>query len=251
MNQPNFIVGVEQQPEELFGMWKSLGINTLSGIAQGRDPVAWVKAANAAGLYQIRPPVGDPSVDAGNPLLLAWSFPDEPDLKKIPVADLKAMKDATIPSQVVREVPWRMNLSGGYVLQLVSGGPTDQQYTAYLELADWVSHDLFPVAGWNGAIPLFSPTACIEKLRKLDPWNKPHLMYIECARQGLANLPNGGRSPTVAEMKLLIHQARKAKCKGMIYFPLQVESGFQWDATSPEIKVEIINQTFFGEDYGD
>ena len=242
MNPPDFIIGVEQQPEENFGLWKSLGVNTLSGIAQGRDPAAWVKAANAAGLYQIRPPVGDPSVDAGNPLLLAWSFPDEPDLKKIPVADLKAMKAASAAADTVRKVPWRLNLSGGYVLNLVAGGPTDAQYRDYLEQADWVSHDLFPVAGWDNAIGLFTPTACIDKLRRLDPWNKPHLMYVECARQGLANLRNGGRSTTVAEMQLLIHQARAARCRGIIYFPLQVESGFQWDATTPEIKMEIIRQ---------
>ena len=92
---PVFVIGVCQQaaayplPSGLvvdnFARWKERGVNTLVDIPSWSDGHGdqhdreWVDAATAAGLWQIRKPVGDLMADAANPFLLAWSSPDEID----------------------------------------------------------------------------------------------------------------------------------------------------------------------------
>lgn len=239
MTAPHYIIGVCQQPEESFSKWKQLGVNTLVDIPAGREPVAWTAAATAAEMFQIREPVGDPATDAGNPYLLAWSFPDEPDLKGITPAAMKAARDATAKAAAVRSVPWFLNLAGGMVMNLVPNSPPQVAYQALMANADWIANDLYPIAGWDGAIDLFQAGAAVDRLRD---WSggKPQLMYVECSRQGLTWLKDGGRCVTQAELRLLLLQAQSRQLKGIIYFPLQPQSGFRWDASPPEIKCEML-----------
>ncbi|MBS0363969.1 MAG: hypothetical protein JSR98_21560, partial [Proteobacteria bacterium] len=73
-----FVLGVWQQPASLMGTWAARGINTMVATPQGQDVLTWAKAADAAGLYQIRTASSDLSFDIGDPHLLAWSTQDEP-----------------------------------------------------------------------------------------------------------------------------------------------------------------------------
>lgn len=253
-NDP-FIIGVEQQPASSFQMWKTLGIDTLVNIPN--DPAnpntpeqdkAWVDAANDAGLNQIRKPVGDLREDAKNfsrfsdlpkdgynKRLLAWCHDDEPDLKGTPPdALLKRYADS-----VAFGVPWMLNVSGGIVLDLV---PTPKmgakEYAPYMSAADWISSDIYPVAGWNRNIDLFSVGLCIDRLRS---WNrgKPQLAYVECSKQNLAWLPDGGNAPTVDEVACIIRQALWQGCKGIIFFPQSLAGNgqpYKNDNTTPEMK---------------
>lgn len=235
-------IGVCQQPVESFSKWQDLGVDTLVGIPGsagkypiGSEPANWVAAANAAGLHQIREIVGKPEVDAANSLLLAWSHVDEPDLKGVSLEQLKFAHDTGRPADVVRPVPWFMNFAGGMVLAKVPNSPPSSWYQQASQQANWIGSDIYPVSGWNNALDLFTPGQCVDKLAGLCP-GKRQFMYVECCRQGLGWLPGGGRSPTVAEVNLICAQAERRKIAGIIWFPIQPEGGFLFDATTPDVK---------------
>lgn len=219
-NPPPFIIGVEQQPVENFAMLRDLGVNTLVRIPDGSDHAAWTDQANHYGFWQIRQIVGPPAVDAGNPLLLAWTYDDEPDLKKIPPAVLIAQRQAAANS--VRQVPWHVTLSGGMVLNLVPGqpGPGEAVYRQYLAAADLVGSDVYPIAGWNGQISLYTPGRCVDRLASWGAAPTSQLPYVECCRQNLPWLknPDGGRGVTPAELRLIAGQAIRRQCRGIVYF---------------------------------
>lgn len=217
-NPPPFIIGVEQQPVENFAMLRDLGINTLVRIPMGSDPSVWVAEANRYGFWQIRQVVGPPAVDAGNPLLLAWTYDDEPDLKKIPPAVLQAQRLAA--ANTVRQVPWHVTLSGGLILNLVPGGPDEATYRKYLAAADLVASDIYPVAGWNNQVSLYSPGRCVDRLASWGAVPTSQIVYVECARQNNAWLknPDGGRCVTPAELRLIAGQAIRRQCRGIVYF---------------------------------
>lgn len=240
--EPSFIFGVEQQPASSFNMWKSLGINTVSGIPN--DPKnpntpeqnqAWVDAASAAGLWQIRPPVGKMEDDALNPWLLAWSHPDEPDLKGINPNTLLQ----TYESENAHGKPWFLNVSGGILLGIYPPKKMGQlEYSPFLAAADWISHDIYPVAGWDGNISLFSVAGCMATLKSWVP-RKTQLCYIECSKQNLTWLPNGGRSATTFEFDCLMRQAIHNDARGVILFPQQIGGVYLNDNTVPEMKAKI------------
>lgn len=220
-NPPPFIIGIEQQPVENFAMLRDLGINTLVRIPAGSDPGQWAAEANRLGFWQVRQVIGSPAVDAGNPLLLAWTYDDEPDLKKIPPAVLLAQRDAAARiANPVRQVPWHVTLSGGLVLGLVAGGPDEATYRRYLATADLIGSDIYPVAGWNDQISLYSPGRCVDRLASWGAVPTSQLMYVECARQNNAWLknPDGGRCVTPQELRLIAGQAVRRQCRGIVYF---------------------------------
>lgn len=237
---PDFIIAVDQQPVSLQEQWQVLGCNTYWGIGQGEDQAAWVRNANRLGMYQVRAPVGDPAIDASNPLLLAWLFDDEPDLKGVIAAKLKAIRAGPDKAATVRSVPWALNFSGGLLSGLVKPSavpvaPPD--YPALCAQADWLSQDFYPVAGWNLApgADLFMPYRLTKQLQRDNP-GKPVFVYVEMSKQNLQFLPNGGRCATVHEFKVQLNAARKAGVKGIILFPEMVGGGFAWDNSPADLK---------------
>lgn len=240
---PDFVIAVDQQPTSLLEQWKVLGCNTVWGIGQGEDKAAWVKEANRLGLYQVRPPVGDPAIDCTNPYLLAWMHADEPDLHGVTADKLAANRDAPDKAATVRTVPWVVNLSGGLLGALVK--PSDfhvapPDYKALCACADWLSQDFYPVAGWNlepGA-DLFMPYRLTKQLQRDNP-GKPVFVYVEFSKQNLQFLPNGGRAPTAAEFKVQVYAARKSGAKGIILFPEMVGGGFAWDNSTADLKMAL------------
>lgn len=242
---PEFVIAVDQQPVALLEQWKVLGCNTLWGIGAGEDQTAWVREANRLGLYQVRPPVGDPAIDPCNPLLLAWLHGDEPDLKGITADRLAAIRAGPDKAATVRAVPWALNLSGGLLSGLVKPAALHvpaPDYRALCAQADWLSQDVYPVAGWNLAAgaDLFAPFRLTRQLQRDNP-GKEIFVYVEMSRQGLGWLPGGGRCSSVAEFKVQLRAARKAKVRGIILFPECVQDqAFQWDASPAELKQALI-----------
>lgn len=240
---PDFIIAVDQQPISLQEQWKVIGCNTLWGIGQGEDQAAWVREANRLGMYQVRAVVGDPAIDAANPLLLAWLHTDEPDLKGIPASKLKADRAGPDKAATVRSVPWAVNFSGGLLGGLVKPSavpvaPPD--YPALSAQAEWVGQDFYPVSGWNLApgADLFMPYRLTKQLQRDNP-GKPVFVYVEMSKQNLQFLPNGGRCATPSEFRLQLHAARKAGVKGIILFPEMVGGGFAWDNSPADLKMAL------------
>src|SRR3954470_21967671 len=74
----------------------------------------------------------------------------------------------------------------------------------------------------------------IDYLLELSGGQKPAFAYIESCNIRITSAKNG-TAPTANEMKAqawipVIHGA-----KGIVYFPLKIGGGFQWDATPPEL----------------
>jgi hypothetical protein len=230
---PAFIVAVCQQPATSFLDWKALGVNTLVDVPQNHDAAAWRDAANAAGLWQIRAPIGDLATDAKDPRLLAWSHDDEPDLKKTDPAILAANR-AKLGGNLK---PWFLNVDGSRLLGIQDTVSRDT-YTRLFATADLLCSDIYPVSGWDNNIPLESPGRATDRL--VD-WGgrKPVLQYVEFGYQGLENLPGGGHAPSPAEFKLQVRQAVARKCRGIVLFPLQVASGFRFKASTPELDMAL------------
>lgn len=241
---PDFIIAVDQQPVALQEMWSMLGCNCYWGIGQGEDQAAWVREANRLKMYQVRPPVGDPAIDASNPYLLAWMHADEPDLHGVTADKLAANRAGPDKAATVRAVPWAVNFSGGLLAGLVKPEQFHvpaPDYKALSAQADWLAQDFYPVAGWNLApgADLFAPYRITKQLQRDNP-GKPIFCYVEMGRQGLTWLPGGGRSATPAEFRLMLHAARKAGVKGIILFPEMVGGGFAWDNSSAEMKDALV-----------
>lgn len=236
---PKFIVGVAQQPVESVGKWKSLGINTFVDIpADPKNPnteaqnKAWVDAVSSAGIFQIRKPIDSIRSDA-NEYLLAYNHPDEPDLKGI---NPQVLLDEYYSGSY--HVPWMVNFSGGVLLNKVPSPKLGaNEYRKYVGSSDWFCHDIYPVSGWNNSIDLYSGIECVKLLRDYTK-GKPQLAYVECAKQNLSWLPDGGRAPTVAEVDCQIRGLILEGVKGIIFFP-QSFGPYSPDNTTPEMKQYI------------
>lgn len=244
-----FPIGVWSQPHIYFDKWQARGINTLMryenyGGAAGHDIDSWIREANKRGLYQIRQPRANISLDKNESRLLAWMHEDEPDFRnKDPqeiINSYNALKAAD-PSR-----PVLVNFSGGNVL---SGATSKSKYDQYLKGADWVSQDMYPVTGWDRPDWIDNSIAGNDRrtagkaTQQLAQWSggKKQFAILETGDQQLSWVP-GARGVNADEFRGQVWESIINGAQGIVYFPFQIGSGFRFDNTPQSIVEEMTEQ---------
>jgi hypothetical protein len=241
-NNPAFVIGVFQQPQQNLAAWQARGANALCQIpTNGSTPwplaqqQAWVAAAEQLGLWQLRVPVGDPAADAAtNPHLMAFCQPDEPEGTGVSAATCAANYAAW--KKAVPTKPVFMNFDGSRVLG-IQGGLTQQSYAPYMPTADIMGSDIYPVSAWGQTTLnwLQFPGAAVARLAS---WSggKPQYACIECSNQRIGPAIPG--IATTAQIRYEVWNAVLNGATGIIWFPQQF-NGFNFDGTTPAIQQEI------------
>lgn len=256
---PDFFIGVCQQADSYgwplngtitidnFRRWKDRGVNLLVDVPSGDSWTVdrlkqWRDNANAAGLYQARPPIDDS--DLTNPLMLAASIPDEVD-RTGDQGPVKSPADAKtlLQSYLAKGYKTSANFDGSRITGLQGSGDsprwTAADYADVLSLTTYPSCDVYPVSGWGNSVPLDYPAMAYDQLCVLSK-EKPGFIYLETGDQHAPWLGTASRGPTPDEfeiqMEYALNRKRSGMLKGLVYFPLQPFGGFSWDTTKPEIE---------------
>jgi hypothetical protein len=236
-----FPIGVWAQPAKDFDKWKARGINTVviyEGYAATIDE--WTKAAADRRLWMIRRPRPNPADDVGQPYLLAWSQPDEPDIPStnhpsdVIIANYKKWK------AVAPNIPIFTNFSGGYVNHW-QGNVGYSDYAKFLSGTDWVSSSIYPVTGWDRPHDLDAPGKAVDRLEKWSE-GKPQFAVIESGDQELPWAPKEIPGPTPGQFRAEIWDSIIRGARGIIYFPQKFKPAFSYDDTPPEIVQEMLTQ---------
>jgi hypothetical protein len=259
MPQDYYPLGVFYQPASAVGTtsfagWKGRGINTLIGYESQSGQVSiddYTAAAASAGLYLIREPRTDPSTDT-EPNLIGWLQPDEPENRGI---DPQALQDQYAQLKSINPSrPVLMNFDGSHMVNgykgFSFGSPKAQvDYAPYIQAADWVAQDIYPVTGWLNPAAIGVSGAATATLKT---WSggKPTFAYIETSQQRLfsASHPDWpARGPTPDEFRGELWDAVIHGANGIFYFT-QSFTGFRYDATPIDVAQEMIkqNQTLTG-----
>jgi hypothetical protein len=237
---PEFVIGIWGQPSNYAWRWQARGVNTMvaADLYGGRVPLKhWDDEVAGLGMYAIRAPAADPKDDVGRENLLAWLANDEPDVHKTDPKVTSAAYERL--KKIDPDRPVFMNFSGGHVV-----GYQDRNwkhpYPQWVEGGDWISNDIYPVAGWNLPNRLGLVGEAIDRLRAVDP-SKPQFAFIEVSDQGLAwNLSAPGPTPDQVRAEIwdaVIHGAR-----GITYFADQFKPSFSYNAMTPDVEAEMIRQ---------
>jgi hypothetical protein len=241
--RPAFIIGAFQQPVSSFDTWRTRGINTLVGYEAEKSSKNisnhdWTESAAAKGFYYIKQPSDNPQADAADPNLLAWMHADEPDVKKPPTDPEILQQQYNDWKKVAPNLPIFINFSGGNVL---GGKISKETYHSYIQSADWIGNDFYPVTGYNRPDWLWKVGAAIDQLRDWSH-DKPQFALIECSAQRLSWTPKSTRGVTADELRAEIWHAVIHGVKGIIYFPQQFGGGFRYDAVQEKVSLEMALQ---------
>jgi hypothetical protein len=243
-------IAVWSQPIVNFDRWKARGVNTLMkyepyGGAPGNDIDSWAKAAAARSLYQIRQAKANPADDLNDSKLLAWMQDDEPDYRNHDPAVL-AQKFAAWKA-VDPNKPVLVNFSGGNVL---TGATSRAQYEQFMNSANWIGNDFYPVTGWNRPDWIdYSLTPADRKtpgqaIQQLSQWSdgKPQWSIIETSDQDLSFQPNA-RGATRDEFRGEVWHSIINGAQGIVYFPFRIGgAGFSFDKTPTDVIDEMTTQ---------
>jgi hypothetical protein len=247
-----FVLGAYVQSIDQMATWKSRGVNTLVEVPEGHDVGQWISAADAAGLYQIRHPSADLTADLNDPHLLAWSTLDEPSNTTDGILDYGHV--AEDPAQVAAEAaPWRAAAqAAGKFMPIWTNHvgphiwPDWAQHNAlmydYMQggESDWLSADSYPIqAGQNFVIQTndgYTSTVQGVTLDRQEAWSggKPVMAFI-----GTSAFTAGGPAPTGAEFTAMAWSAVIHGAVGVIYFPVQFQPSWSFDATPPDVVAAI------------
>jgi hypothetical protein len=231
-----FPIGAYVQPSANFGLWKSRGVNTMVIVPQGSSERAWNRAAVQDGLYEIRAPAGNPARDIADKHLLAWALPDQPDDITSQISHASIAQTYRAWKRVDPSLPVYINFNGQfnqYDLQTKASGPA--WYQRYVQGANWISSDLYPVNSGDGK-DLGSIGQEVTELRQIAG-SKPVFVFIESGAFDAGNpviTPDQFRGEV---WEAIIHGAR-----GIFYFPVQVSPSFQFDVTPPAVAAEMTKQ---------
>jgi hypothetical protein len=237
-----FIIGVWSQPTYNFDKWKRRGINTLmkyEGLSGSVSLESWISAANSKGLYQIREERDDPAQDKDEPLLLAWTANDEPDIYSVYHQALKP--DYEYFKAADPDRPVTINFAGSMVNGWHAAPLKRQDYETMLPYMDWVSNGVYPVTGWDRPEHLDGPGRSLDRLQNWSE-GKPQLQIIESGDQQLTWNPARLRSATRGEFRAQMWDAIIRGAQGILYFPFAFQPRFTFDNTSPELEQEMIVQ---------
>lgn len=256
--QDFFPVGVFLQPVENFDLWKSRGVNTVVDFAGGSQLLeTWNAAAVSRGLYMIRAPRADATKDVNEKYLLAWSHTDEPDYKGIAPSTLQT--DYNHLKKIDPNRPVYVNFAGTQVLN-----PYDlvnkPQYQQYMQAADWVANDIYPITAWNhpewidfskklNPADLYNATGqrmnpgIVEDTLRNWSGGKPQFAYIETSWQDLNSPAAANRGVTPAEFRGEVWDAIIHGAHGITYFPQRVGATvFMQDNTPADVAAEMTKQ---------
>ena len=201
----------------------------------GRLPLStWAAEVAKNGMNMIRQPSKDPADDADKSNLIAWLAPDEPDGHHTDPKTTSAFYSRL--KRVNPDLPVFMNFSGGHVVGYQEKN-WKHPYAGWMEGADWVGSDIYPVTGWNQPKALNLVGKSIERLRSINP-DKPQFAFIETSDQALPWLPDAP-GVNAGQFRAEIWNAVIHGARGIIYFPQQFKPGFSYDATPPEIQAEM------------
>jgi hypothetical protein len=235
-----FVIGVWGQRSGLAWKWRARGVNTMVAAETMGGAVTithWDEEVTRNGMNVIRQPSGDLDYDLSRPNVLAWLAPDEPDVHHTDprqvIAFYEKMKMAD------PEKPVFLNFSGGHVVGYQDRG-WKHPYAQWVQGGDWISNDIYPVAGWNLPRRLGLVGHAVDILTGYAP-DKPQFAFIETSDQGLAwNLNAPGPNP--AQVRAEIWNAVIHGVKGIVYFSDQFKPKFEYDATPPDVVAEITAQ---------
>lgn len=272
-----FIIGVDSQSRDLvwgcptnltsenqmtedqkmgcqFAKWKLRGVNTAVRVPhdsvlaqtnphQVEDEIElWTIDAKKNGMFMIREPRKDLALDTKENLLLAFEQGDEPDLNHL---DPQKLISQYALFKTTSKLTF-LNISGGEFM----GKRKDYPYDTYFAATDLISHDLYPITGWNqpGWIDLLDPTlpqwsigGIIDTIRSFGTASKSlQLAYIETSNQGLSWVEHE-RGPTRDEVRGEIWDAVIHGAQGIIYFP-EVLVPWSFDGTPRDVAEEITEQ---------
>lgn len=254
-NMPDsfFPLGVFYQPANASGTtsfagWKARGINTLMGWETQSNTVSidqYSAAAVAAGMYMIREPRAKVAADATQPNLLGLLQPDEPESKGITPAQIQANYNAW--TAAAPNVPVVQNFEGGAVIGW-QGGVSAATYAQYIQGANILAEDIYPVTGWLLPNKLNVVGQTVDQLRSYSADangnTKPVMAFIETSNQRLfaTSHPDWNeRGVTPAEFREETWDALIHGAKGIFYFSQSFDA-FRYDATPIDVAAEMTKQ---------
>jgi Beta-galactosidase len=230
-----FPIGVWVAPDYAYATWQARGVNTVVGI--GFDLEGSIMQANSLGLHMIREPRSNPADDANEPLLLAWAQPDEPDgiYSQIPYTTLQTQYNAW--KTVAPNRPVFINFVGDLnQYDIVTNESGDDWYRKYVQDADWICADKYPVNDGNTNLGVMGQT--MDHLQILAG-SKPIFAFIESSD---IDTTDGHPAPTPEQLRaemweVIIHGAR-----GIWFFPEQITPTFLFDTTPTDVANEMTRQ---------
>jgi hypothetical protein len=258
-NMPSsfFPIGVYYQPANAvattsFAGWQARGVNTLIGYEpEANSPYyttidQYSAAAVAAGMYMIREPRSNAASDISQPNLLAWLQPDEPEGNNIPASTLQ--NNYTAWKAIDPAMPVMVNFDGSRVVGW-QGGLTQANYAPYIQAADVLSEDVYPVTGWLNPSALNVVGQAVSTLQTYtantnNGVTKPEMAIIETSNQRLfANSePQWAETGvTPGQFRAEVWDALIHGAKAITYFP-QSFNAFRYDATPIDVAAEMTKQ---------
>src|SRR5450432_2901096 len=230
-----FPIGVWVAPDYAYATWQARGANTVVGI--GFDLEGSIAQANSLGLHMIREPRSNPADDANEPLLLAWAQPDEPDgiYSQIPYTTLQTQYNAW--KTVAPNRPVFINFVGDLnQYDIVTNESGDDWYRKYVQDADWICADKYPVNDGNTNLGVMGQT--MDHLQILAG-SKPIFAFIESSD---IDTTDGHPGPSPGQLRaemweVIIHGAR-----GIWFFPEQITPTFLFDTTPANVVSEMTQQ---------
>jgi len=230
-----FPIGVWVPPPYAYATWQARGANTMVGI--GFDLEGSIAQANTLGLHMIREPRANPADDANEPLLLGWAQPDEPDgiYSQIPYAQIQSTYAGW--KSIAPNRPVFINFVGDLnQYDLVTSESGNTWYMKYVQGADWICADKYPV---NQGITNFAVMGqTMDHLQTLAG-TKPIFAFIESSDFDTTDaFPGPSPAQLRAEMwEVIVHGAR-----GIWFFPERITPTFLFDATPANVVTEMTQQ---------
>ena len=168
--------------------------------------------------------------------LIGYIQVDEPDYRGISPATLAvdyAKMKAAYPT-----MPVVMNLNGAGPLWGYSS-VTQAGYKEYLKTADWISQDLYPIAGHNRPSALDAPG---QAAALLSQWSggKRQITIIEAADMEAPNPQGNYPGVTADQFRAEVWNAIIGGSTGIVYFPQRIGgAGFLWENMTPAVEAEM------------
>ena len=232
-----FPIAVYRQPVLTFPTWKARGVNTVIDFYSRDDWMqAWIKSAQANGLYEVRNPQSNISADLSDPNLLAYEHDDEPDIQGEPTSQLAAEYASWKAANPKLPIIVNVSAANAQYSNIPGVALTSSYYQGVFQTADTISSDVYPVSAWNhpqwidkAIAPQpdnwdltnlgFTPGNGVDAIRGLSG-GKNQWAYIETAflNNQEANAV-GARGATVDEVRGETWDAIIHGAKGIVYFP--------------------------------
>lgn len=114
-------------------------------------------------------------------------------------------------------------------------------YEEYLQHADIVSFDHYPITGWNQPAKLAEVAVMTKQLVGMARKGQPVWTVVEASDQELTWTPPQTKGPTAQEMRAEAWMSIASGAKGVGYFTISFGRGkqFKWNNLTPEIEEEL------------